>query len=589
MPEVDIIKLTDELIAGKKPAKKELSPEEKKKYAEAFKIARKMGGIDKKSGSKSGEGYIWEENKVQEVKYFPQDLLKNKIFFGLLFPKIEEKKDKMGNITGKHQVFTPRIVSSGLGVKSLTQRFREDYNIQFRTTPTYLPRRWKLEDIKEYVDGKKKDVDKKELINSISNQYEKYLFIRNPIWYKVHAVWDIGTYLHMLFSAYPFIELRGIAGTGKTKSMIISSLVSFNGSEIMVNPSESTLFREKEEIRGTTYFDEAEKLWIYNKATRQYEGDTRTELINASYSKAGQVPRQEKIGNKFVTKWYSPYGPTQLGSINGLFGATLTRALTRITTKSPNDDNRGEKEPEDDRQEPIWGGIRDRCYRFALDHCEEIKEIYMNFPKDVGLKRRDLQLWRPLLSVAKFIDEELYQEILSFAKELTNRKIDDLIHESSFDYMILAALKEKIISSSSEKIYVESIKYAFCDAKGDEDGKKDIYLNRNISKHLDNLGFRDLRDRDRNGAYFSVNQDIFNEIVAPSCPILAFISSPSSPSSHSCVKQQQTSDDSMTICDDKKNEDVTIVTINDDNDDTKNMNTSKKDIDFSEMEVPKSE
>jgi len=529
--------------------------------------------------------YIWEESKVQQIKSFPQDILNGNLSFGLLFPKIEEVKDKEGNITGKTQTFIPRIVNQSLGVRSITNRFKEDNNLKFSSFPSYLPRRWNLEDIKAYIDRTKEQVDSKELLSKIVGQYEKYLFIRSKTWYKVHSLWDIGTYLYMLFSAYPFLELRGIAGTGKTKSMTISSLIAFNGSEIMINPSEATLFREKEDIRGTTYFDEAEKLWVYNKTTRRYEGDTRTELINASYSKAGKVPRQEKFGNKFVTKWYSPYGPVQLGSINGLFGATETRAITRITTKSPNSDERGEKEPEDDRQEKIWVEIRDLCYRFALDNYSKIKKIYSNFPRDVGLKRRDLQLWRPILSIAKFIDEELYNEILEFAKELTTRRIDDLVQESSFDYMCLSALKDCLVIATNDKIYVNDIKLAFCNAKGDDESRNDIYLNRNISNHLDNMGFKELRNRDRNGSYFAVNKQIFDEIVAPICPNLVILSTSSTSSSHLHIKQQNNDVDSMKMCDDKENKSVTMMSIDvDDVDEKRGDYVKKQDINFEEME-----
>jgi len=58
-------------------------------------------------------------------------------------------------------------------------------------------------------------------------------------------------------------------------------------------------------------------------------------------------------------------------------------------------------------------------------------------------------------------------------------------------------------------------------------------LNRNISSHLDNLGIKELRDKDRNGSYFELTKDIFNQIFSANCPKLAFLSSQSSQSSQS--------------------------------------------------------
>lgn len=526
--------------------------------------------------------FIWDEEKVLQKKNFPIDLHKDIFYYGLLLPKTADNKSRDGKVYGKMQISVPCLITSKGEFLEVNERMKEDLNVYFGDLPSYLPHRWRLDHVEKYLTGKCKKINGKDLLEKISKKYEEYLAIRNNVWYDVYAIWDIGTYMYALFEAYPLIENRGIAGTGKSKSMTISSFISFNGGQVMVNPTESTLFRETEEVKGTKYFDEAEKLWVYNKSTKQYEGDQRTELINASYTKEAKVPRQEKENNKFVTKWYSPYSPTQLSSINGLYGATEDRAITRITTKSQNDDPRGEKEPTEDRNNFIWEEIRNDCYVFALQNWKEIKQIYNNFPKDCGLKRRDLQIWKPLLSIIKFISKEKYEKVLGFALELTKRKVGDLIQESSFDYMCLNALKE-VIEKNPEKsiIYVNHIKFAFCNAKGDEDGKKNIYLNRNISNKLDGLGFKELRDKDRNGSYFAVTKKTFNEIISPICPVLAFSSSPSSPSSHLLIKQDNNCDDDVMMSDDRIKQKCDDVAINDDKYDRNKKKHDEKDQDKS--------
>jgi len=44
---------------------------------------------------------------------------------------------------------------------------------------------------------------------------------------------------------------------------------------------------------------------------------------------------------------------------------------------------------------------------------------------------------------------------------------------------------------------------------------------------------KELRDKDRNGSYFELTKDIFNQIFSANCPKLAFLSSQSSQSSQS--------------------------------------------------------
>lgn len=469
------------------------------------------------------DGYIWNEEEVIKNKVFPIDIYEDKFFYGLLLPKIIDETNKDGEVIGQKQILSPCLITSYRKLIKWDARAREELKIKFNSIPSFIPKRWRLEHIKKFLDGRYEKINSKQLLEKIEIQYKKYLAIRNNTWYKIHSLWDMGTYIYQIFEAYPFLELRGIAGTAKTKSMTISSYISFNGGQIMVNPSEATLFREKDEIRGTSYFDEAEKLWVFNKSTKQWEGDVRTELINASYTKEAKVPRQEKIGNKFFTKWYSPYAPLQLSSITGLYGATETRAITRITTKSPDEDERGEREPTEDRNLPVWEEIRDECYRFGLTYWKDIQKIYLNFPKDTGLKRRDLQIWKPLLSIAKFISEELFNELIKFAKEMTERRTDDLVPETSFDYGILQALRICLgRENDMNKIYVNDIKIAYCSKQNNSTGLEDKYLNRNISSHLDKLGFKELRGRDNKASFFEVTKKIYHEIVAPICPTLSY-------------------------------------------------------------------
>lgn len=517
--------------------------------------------------SSATKNFIWDDSEVLDKKVFPMGEHSNFFYYGLLLPKVIDNV-QAGKVFGKKQVLHPCILTSSRVFLEVNERLKETHNLDFENIPSYLPKRWELSDIKQFLEGKSKKVARVELLKKITEQYEKYIFIRNKTWYVIYALWDIGTYLYQIFEAYPFLENRGIAGTGKSKTMFLSSLISFNGGQVMVSPSESTLFRETDEVRGAKYFDEAEKLWIYNKSTGQYEGDGRVELINASYTKDAKVPRQERIGNRFVTRWYSPYSPTQLSSINGLFGATEQRAITRIATKSPNEDSRGETEPAEDKNEPIWAEIRNACYRFALENYREIKKVYLDFPKDCGLKRRDLQIWKPLLSLAKFLSEDLYQEVLDFAVELSERRLDDLIQESSPDFFCLKAFSNVIHKNpTSQKFYINDIKNFYCELRGIDDFKNP-YLNRTISNRLDKMGFKEFRKRDKLGSYYGLLLGDFYEIVNPICPNLVFLSSSSSLSSSSHTNTIKIDDDKMTIDDDKVIDKMTKMTIDDENDDT---------------------
>ena len=118
-------------------------------------------------------------------------------------------------------------------------RFIQIYELSL-ILPSWQIVGWKL-------DGE--SITAEELADKIKAQYEKFSFFREPTWYKVNSLWDMGTYFFNLFDNFPIKEERGLQETGKTKTMNVSKNMSFNSTDIMINPSEATLFRETHDKR----------------------------------------------------------------------------------------------------------------------------------------------------------------------------------------------------------------------------------------------------------------------------------------------------------------------------------------------------
>jgi len=486
---------------------------------------RKFNKEEEKETDRLIHQYIFDEDKILKTKVFTQSKISDSLFaYGNLLPK--EVEIKLGKRKIKDQEWSPVLILSNNNMIEINSETEQRYKVKFNPIPNNLNLGWSLSSIKDYLNNKVPEIEGDVLFKRVKFCYEKDLFFREKTWYNVHALWDMGTYFFMLFDNYPLFENRGITGTAKSKSMTVSSLISFNPTEIMINPSEATLFRETNEKRPTKYIDEAEKLFRYDKMRNAVEPDSRAELINASYYKNGSVPRVEKILGRFVTMYYKCYSPTQISSIRGLYGATETRAITHIMTKAPDEDNRGETEP--DINDSIWQITKDDLHIFALQNWKKVDELYKNLNVETKLKKRDLQLWKPLLVLAKLINEDLLNEVKEFAERISEQRKQDFIPESSLDYKILESLKF-FIDSNVEKIYIEKLKNHFIIQ---HKGEVNPGFNRTISSRLDNLGFKDLRDKDRDGAYFTISKEDFEVIIAPICPNLSSQSSQSSQSSY---------------------------------------------------------
>jgi len=526
-------------------------------------MIEKISPIEIDENKKVMNNYIFDESKVLRNETFAQLKIDNNTFaYGLLIPKEKDVTDKMGNVVSKEQIWSPVLITSDRQLIEATKENQLKFRIKFESIPSNLPLRWSLESIKSYLEGDDKvpELTPRELLETIKHSSESISSFRNESWYKINPCRDVATYLFILFDSFPIKEERGLQGTGKSKEMKRSKMVSFNSSDIMVNPSESTLFRETHEKRFTKYIDEAEKLFVIQKG--KIESDSRVELINGSYSKGSSIPRVEKIGNKFVVIYYQVYSPTTIGSINGLFGATEGRAITQIHTRSLDNDPRGEVEI--DEKSPEWRMIRDNLYLFGLKYWKDVQTIYQDISiwKDLKLKKRDLQIWKPILTVAKLVGDDWFKELVDFAVELSEMKLDEMLSESSFDYFCLEALKNTILVYGSNKHYLDKIKESYCMNKPEEE-KSNIYLNRNIGQHLKKIGFE--KKRDGIGTYIIANKNIFDEIVSPICPQLAFISSYITLSTQDKGKEDKSSVDEVKISVDKENEEVKIVKISVDN------------------------
>jgi len=483
----------------------------------------------KKSGSKKSKpkvrysDYIFDKDEIVENKIFPVDVIKNKYAFGLKLPRNKDTFDNKGNVTGKTQIRFPVLITSDKVhrfIEFIPKEMHEKWKINFSQIPCDLPLRWSLKSIKKYLDGKEEEINSKELLEEIKNKYKKFLFFQKEDWYTVHALWDIGTYFFMLFSVFPLFELRsGKEGTGKTKVMKLSQRFTLNPTKILTNPTESVLFRKTNDLRPTTYVDEAEKLFYLNDGN--VESDSRAEVINSGYSKGAVVPRVEKIGGRFETINYSVYSPKMIGSIRGLFGATESRAITHVMTRPPKKDKRGNIEVEDFDKNENWQEIRDKLYLFALQNWDEISKIYNNFNINSNLKNRDLQIWKPILTLSQHISGEETKNLIKFAEKISNQRAEDSIPEGNTDFKIFDIVSDLLnLGKDKNEIITlrpKEIRENYENTYGSDYCPKE----KTITTKLDNYGFKDFRQpKDRYGAKYELSFIDFKNMIEPFAPSL---------------------------------------------------------------------
>lgn len=472
---------------------------------------------------KNYAGFIFNEEEVyKNVNFIFAKIDENTAGIGLYLPKDIIIKTKSGDkqIQENKPVF---IVSNPKATERKIIELDRDYQdkkhrIKCRFIPdeTAIPRRWNLTNIQHFLALQSISPSINELYEEIKRVYQKYTYFDNPIWYSIHALWDISTYFYMLFDYFPIMELRGYMRSGKTKIMGISRLFTFNPSLELTNPSEATLFREGGK---TQYIDEAEKIFYHNPKTGKIENDTRAEVINSGFKKTGVVPRQEKFSNKFITINYSTYSPRMIASINGLYGATEDRAIIHITTPAPKNDPRGELEIDPENKE--YKRIICLLHVYLLENWQLIEREYIDFKNETKLKTRDFQLWKPILLLAREVDMDLYKEITGFAEKVSLIKSDNRLEEGSLEYHIIK-ISLNILEDKGQPLVLKDI------AAGMPERYNHI-RSKTISGIMNKLGFMDFSRRTNAGMVYDIDYNLFLDKIKLTYPnILSSFSSHSS-------------------------------------------------------------
>lgn len=325
-----------------------------------------------------------------------------------------------------------------------------------------FPPRWEMSDIKEFSSSVV-SVDSVSDLGVDNNNYDTFesmkdileYFLDLPVEeeYILYCVWAMMGHIYPIFNAVPFINLTGFKESGKSKLMAFFQQVCFNA-ESTNNTSPSALFHIVEQNMSTILIDEAEKLTGLEK-----EPDLRL-LLNACYKKGGAVTRWNPDSKRAERNYV--FAPVAIAAINPLEATLGSRSISRVMFKTIT--NKGTRDLTDNSYD--WQSLRNRLYRFIFTGSAEIEKIYLTEAFE-GLNCRHLEKWKPLLSIAKYLDahggegkvfdglrklaeeEQEEGESLTETEEITLRSMDKIVTLGG-EYFIKAIKKQMVLILTEE-------------------------------------------------------------------------------------------------------------------------------------------
>lgn len=387
---------------------------------------------------------------------------KSKAYFSVWLPIREDDKEFLCIVTSHRELIVAQKATLEIAKIKLSHQ------------PMKFDNRWSSNSINEFLHSLN-SVDSKELFNEIKSVYESLIDFSHL---DFMALWVMGTYLFTLFRSYPYVYIGGISQSGKSKMLQVTSLLAFN-SIFSNNMSTSAIFRLIQNARCSMFIDESEKLVNPERAL-----DMRSILLQG-YKSGAKVYRTEKNSReKFVVESFEVYSPKMLANISGIEDVLESRCIRFVMKRTVNSQI-GNNEV--DESNSMWQGIRDELYVFALENWDEIKEVYLALPNETQLSNREWELWRPLLALAVFIDNGIYQKMKLLAEENSSEKHVENMTETG-EYI----LAETLIGFVDKDDYykVKDIKDSML-SKFDEDQK--WLSNKWVGNALRRFGFTEKR------------------------------------------------------------------------------------------------
>ncbi len=306
-------------------------------------------------------------------------------------------------------------------------------------------------DLEEEKENLKENLN--EAYRNIIDILKKYLELKEE-YYRIIALWIIGTYFHKDFYSYPYLFFNAMKGSGKSRALNLITNIAKDG-EIVNSLTEAVLFRTK----GTLAIDEFEGLERKGK-------ENLRELLNSAYKKGVKVKRMKQQKSKEgqveqVVEEFEVYRPILIANIFGMESVLGDRCIPLILEKSFNKKitNLIEVFGEDEMVKKTKELLK-RCSlcacSFSVERYKEWNKYIINDTnnntnttnniKDSNstnhlrafkvinsalLNGRELELSFPLFLIANEISEEVLKETtLTLQQLFLDKKGEDLVENS---------------------------------------------------------------------------------------------------------------------------------------------------------------
>jgi hypothetical protein len=370
--------------------------------------------------------------------------------------------------------------------------------------PIHFENRWSLADVQKFLKGE--GVDIAQVYKDVIDAYKEFLEFSDDRFYMLNTLWSIGSYFHVLFNSFSYLYVGGIKRSGKTKNLTVHGVIDFNAI-FSNNMSSSSLYRLIQNSKSTLLIDESEKL-----SNPQRAQEFRNILLSG-YKKGAKTFRCEKNAkDRIEPEAFEVYSPKMIGNIGGLEDVLEDRCITTFQRRSR---NKAILNSEVDMMQERYVDLRSTLYKLFLIHWKEVSEIYQGLKDSSELSElneqsktylegseflvgRELELWKPLITIAKFFDKHIFDSsqpslsslTIGLACELAKLRHTENITEVGEEILVQCLLN---IVPDNQTIFWVQVKKITKHMEEQFDGKQDWLTTNWVGKALRRLGLSNKR------------------------------------------------------------------------------------------------
>jgi hypothetical protein len=274
------------------------------------------------------------------------------------------------------------------------------------------------------------------------------------------------------------------------------------------NPTDAVLFRLVDATKGALGLDEVEKLYIDPKGNAN-----QIALLDGGYKKGVDLYRVDMDQHGALVN-YDGFGLKAFTHVGGAPGSLYNRSIVIVMF-----DNQGRKKISLYRPAPeTFKEIRAQLYSYRLRYSTIVKATYEGLLTDetLGIYGRTAELFLPLLTIAKLIDEDLFKRILEYARK--DSAIKDQMKQDPVVQMLVSILQDEV--GTGEKV-ISDIRTKLNEKLTDGGLLKDEKLlsSQRVMGILGNLGFKPVIDergkpkRSHNRAVYLIDPEVLAKNV----------------------------------------------------------------------------